>query len=88
MNIFYKLNEGVVKFFDEEKEKELDGIAEQGAIDFKNFIIERYYFIFLYKKDNKEIQKKYFRLMNKYLKNETEEIGRNKLILIIIHNDK
>ena len=67
MNIFYKLNEGVVKFFDEEKEKELDGIAEQGAIDFKNFIIERYYFIFLYKKDNKEIQKKYFRLMNKYL---------------------
>ena len=42
MNIFYKLNENIIKFFDEEKEKELDGIAEQGAIDFKNFIIERY----------------------------------------------
>ena len=32
--MFYKLNEEVVKFFDEKIENELDKKFEQGAIDF------------------------------------------------------
>ncbi len=34
MNIFYKSNENIIKFFDQEKEKELDGKTEQSDIDF------------------------------------------------------
>ena len=69
--VFYKLNETVIKFFDEKIESELDKRSEKGAIDFKLFIIEQYDYILINnKKDNKELQKKFFNLMNKYLKNE------------------
>jgi hypothetical protein len=84
--IFYKLNEEVIKFFDEKIENELDKKFEQGAIDFKLFIFEQYDYILLNnKKVNKEYQKNYFKLMNKYLKNEIEEIGCNKYFLIMLN---
>ena len=84
--IFYKLNEEVIKFFDEKIENELDKKFEQGAIDFKLFIFEQYDYILLNnKKVNKEYQKNYFKLMNKYLKNEIEEIGCNKYFLILLN---
>ena len=82
--IFYKLSETVIKFFDEKIELELDKKTEKGAIDFKLFIFEQYDYILLYnKKDNKELQKKFFKLMNKYLKNETDDIGINKYFLYL-----
>ena len=81
--MFYKLNEEVVKFFDEKIENELDKKFEQGAIDFKLFIFEHYYYVLLNnKKENKEYQKNYFKLMNKYLKNEINEIGYNKYFTV------
>ena len=84
--MFYKLNEIVVKFFDEKIELELDKRTEKGAIDFKLFILEQYYYILLSnKKENKEIQKRYFKLMNKYLKNEIDEIGYNKYFLYMLN---
>ena len=86
--LYYRMNEAIINFFDEKKEGELDGREEQGAIDFKLFIIERYYYFFNTKKENKEIQRKYYKLLKKYLKNETEEIGTNKYFLIIPHHDK
>ena len=77
--VFYKLSETVIKFFDEKIELELDKKTEKGAIDFKLFIFEQYDYILLYnKKDNKELQKKFFKLMNKYLNNEIDDIGINK----------
>ena len=63
--MFYKLNETVVKFFDEKIEYELDKRSEKGAIEFKIFIIEQYYYILICnKKENKELIKKFFKLMN------------------------
>ena len=83
--MFYKLNEEVVKFFDEKIENELDKKFEQGAIDFKLFIFEHYYYVLLNnKKENKEYQKNYFKLMNKYLKNEINEIGYNKYFTVLL----
>ena len=82
--VFYKLNETVIKFFDEKIEYELDKRSEKGAIDFKLFIIEQYDYILINnKKDNKELQKKFFNLMNKYLKNETYDIGMNKYFIYL-----
>ena len=82
--MFYKLNETVIKFFDEKIEYELDKRNERGAIDFKFFILEQYDYILLNnKKENKDLQKKFFKLMNKYLKNETDEIGLNKYFLYL-----
>ena len=86
--LYFKMNEAIINFFDEKKEVELDGREQQGAIDFKLFIIERYYFLFSTKKESKEIQRKYYKLLKKYLKNETEEIGINKCFLIIPHHEK
>lgn len=54
MNIFYKLNENIIKFFDEEKEKELDGIAEQGAIDFKILLFKVITLFFYTKRTTKK----------------------------------
>ena len=83
--MFYKLNEEVVKFFDEKIENELDKKFEQGAIDFKLFIFEHYYYVLLNnKKENKEYQNNYFKLMNKYLKNEINEIGYNKYFTVLL----
>ena len=79
---FYRMNEAIINFFDEAKEEELDGVDEIGAVDFKLFIIERYYFAFSTKKENREIQRKYFKLMKKYLKNESKDIGMNKYFLM------
>ena len=87
-SLYFKMNEAIINFFDEKKEVELDGREQQGAIDFKLFIIERYYFLFSTKKESKEIQRKYYKLLKKYLKNETEEIGINKCFLIIPHHEK
>ena len=67
--LYFKMNEAIINFFDEKKEVELDGREQQGAIDFKLFIIERYYFLFSTKKESKEIQRKYYKLLKKYLKN-------------------
>ena len=67
------LSEFIINFF-EKVEKELDKRKEQGAIDFKLLIIERYYQLLSMSKD-KETWKKFFQLINKYLKNEVEEIG-------------
>ena len=83
--VFYKMNELVINFFDEKIENELDKKFEQGAIDFKLFIFEQYDYILLNnKKENKQYQKNYFKLMNKYLKNEISEIGGNKYFLIML----
>ena len=83
--VFYKLNELVINFFDEKIENELDKKFEQGAIDFKLFIFEQYDYILLNnKKENKQYQKNYFRLMNKYLKNEISDIGCNKYFIIML----
>ena len=87
-SVSYKLNEAVINFFDEEKEMVLDGRTEQGAIEFKLFIIERYVYALTTKKENREIQRKYFKLIRKFLKNETEIIGLNKLFLMFFHYDK
>ena len=82
--VFYKLNETVIKFFDEKIESELDKRSEKGAIDFKMFIFEQYDYVLINnKKDNKELQKKFFKLMNKYLKNETCDIGGNKYFIYL-----
>ena len=67
------LSEYIIHFF-EKVETELDKRKEQGAIDFKLLIIERYYQLLPMTKD-REIWKKFFKLINKYLKNEVEEIG-------------
>ena len=83
--VFYKMNELVINFFDEKIENELDKKFEQGAIDFKLFIFEQYDYILINnKKENKQYQKNYFKLMNKYLKNEIGEIGCNKYFLIML----
>ena len=76
----------IINFFDEKIESVLDKIYEKGAIDFKIFIIEQYdyYILFNNRNENKEYIKKYFKLMNKYLKNEIEEIGINKYFLILL----
>ena len=87
ISLFNRFNEALVKFFDEKKEQALDGRTEQGAIEFKNFMIERLFFVINNKKDNREMQKKFYKLMRKYLKNETEDIGRNKFFLINAHSD-
>ena len=87
-SISYILNEKIINFFDEKKEKELDCINVQGAIDLKIFIIERYYYIFNYDKVNKETQNNFFKLIRKYLKNETEDIGTNKYFLSILNPEK
>ena len=76
MNI-KQLCESVIKLF-EKKESLLDERSEQGAIDFKLFIIERYYQLVNMTNEIKEkvfICIKYFKLVNKYLKNEIEEVG-------------
>ena len=83
-----RFNENLVKFFDAKKERALDERTEPGAIEFKSFMIERFFYVMTMKKDNKEIQKKFYELMRKYLRNETEEIGRNKFFLITSHLDK
>lgn len=87
-SISYILNEKIINFFDEKKEKELDCINVQGAIDLKIFIIERYYYIFNCDKVNKETQNKFFKLIRKYLKNETEDIVTNKYFLSILNTEK
>ena len=76
MNI-KQLCESVIKLF-EKKESLLDERSEQGAIDFKIFIIERYYQLVNMTNEIEEktsICIKYFKLVNKYLKNEIEEVG-------------
>ena len=85
---FFRMNENIINFFSGKIEQELDGRTEEGAIDFKIFILERYFLSLSTKKDNKEIQKKYFALIRKYLKNETEEIGANKFLLMFSHYEK
>jgi len=67
------LSENIINIF-EKFETELDKRKEQGAIDFKLLIIELYYQL-LFKTKEKEISKKFFKLINKYLKNEVEDIG-------------
>ena len=81
------LSEYVISFF-EKVETELDKRKEQGAIDFKLLIIERYYQLLSMTKD-KEIWKKFFKLANKYLKNEVEEIGIkiNKYLLYLVNTN-
>ena len=88
ISLFNRFNEALVKFFDEKKEQDLDGRTELGAIEFKNFMIERIYYVMIIRKDNKELQKRFYKLMKKYLKNETEDIGRNKFFLITTHLDR
>ena len=70
-----------MKYFDEQKESQLDGRSEQGAMDFKIFIIERYFQVLENKNDNKELLNRYIRMVKKFLKNETEDIGLNKYFL-------
>ena len=88
ISIFNRFNEALVKFFDEKKEQDLDGRNEQGAIEFKLFMIERIFYAMNFRKDNRELQKKFYKLMRKYLKNETEEIGRNKYFIYNTHLEK
>ena len=54
----------------EQKSKELDGIDEKGAIEFKYLILDQYSI-------NKERanQIKFYQLMNKFLKNEVKDLG-------------
>ena len=85
---FFRMNEMIINFFVGKIEQELDGRTEPGAIDFKIFILERYFFSLSTKKDNKEIQKRYFALIRKYLRNETEDIGANKFFLMFSHYEK
>ena len=78
-----------MKYFDEQKESQLDGRSEQGAMDFKIFIIERYFQVLENKNDNKELLNRYIRMVKKFLKNETEDIGLNKYFLQLHqHSDK
>jgi hypothetical protein len=70
---FKNLSEYIINIF-EKVETELDKRKEQGAIDFKLLIIDLYYQL-LFKTKEKEICKKFFMLINKYLKNEIEDIG-------------
>ena len=87
-SLTYKMNEDIIKFFDETKEQVLDGIDEPGAIDFKIFILERYYYVLGIKRDNKEIFRKYLKLTRKFLKNESETIGLSKLFFTFTHQEK
>ena len=66
-----KLPEMLIDLY-EKKEKELDRRKEQGAIDFKLYIFEQYLYMY---KDKKDIMKKLFKLINKFLKIEVEDIG-------------
>ena len=70
-NHIEKVRESRIRLF-EEKEKELDQKKEQGVIDFKLFIFEQYYLKYKDKKDDLKIL---FKIVNKFLKNEVEEIG-------------
>ena len=84
------LSEYIINIF-EKIETELDKRKEQGAIDFKLLIIELYYQL-LFKTKEKEIWKKFFKLINKYLKNEVEDIGikiyKYLMPLVNIHSER
>ena len=42
---FKKISESIINLY-EQKQKELDGNCEQGSIDFKNLILEQYFFMY------------------------------------------
>ena len=68
---FKKISESIINLY-EQKQKDLDGNDEQGAIDFKILILEQYFIMY---KDKKELMKKLYQLINKFLKNEVKDIG-------------
>ncbi len=78
-------NKKIIDLF-EKNETLFDGKREQGAIDFKMFILDRYFQLGkeIEAKDN-NIWIKYLKLIKKYLENETEDIGKriNKYLLCL-----
>ena len=83
-----RMNELIIELY-EKNELILDNRREKGAIDFKIFILDKYYQLAIIKKDKNDNWIKFFRLINKFLKNEIENIGFNvyKFLAAII-NDK
>ena len=74
-NLYSKsITERIIQIF-EKNEAELDRRNEKGVIDFKLLILDGYNHLLITSKDRLEIGKKFFKLINKYLKTENEEIG-------------
>ena len=69
--IIKRLYENIINIYDQ-KANEIDGNHEQILVEFKVLVLE--YHLILYK-DKKDQMKKIYRLVNKFLKNETKEIG-------------
>ena len=64
-----RLSDSLINIY-EQKSKEIDGVNEQGAIDFKFLILDQYY-----ASKDKATQIKFYQLINKFLKNESKDIG-------------
>ena len=69
-----KLIELIINSFEKDESK-LDGIIQIEACDFKLLFFDSLIYLLIKAKDKKEIWKKLFLLINKYLKKDIKEIG-------------
>ena len=69
--ILKKLYEQIINLY-EQKANELDGNSDQSAIEFKLLVFDHYYMMY---KDKKDQMKKFYQLVNKFLKKESKDIG-------------